>query len=198
MFTLLQKQKAQTVEYEGHTIEVNSSFDSILKCFDISRNDVFNNHEKVVVMFRVLVKDFEQYASFNLIDRDAVVKMIFDVLMEYKSKDNDDIPVIDYSIDAERIYASFLLVGIDLQEEIGKMDWIKFSAIFNNLPEDSPIMKAVGYRVMTIPTEKEVGKKERQRLLKLKKFYELPQQKEARQQQSLKALENLRRKGRRS
>lgn len=198
MFTLLQKPKAKSVEYEGHTIEADSSFDAILKCFDIARNDVFNNHEKVVVMFRVLVKDHEQYAEFNLIDRDAVVKLIFDSLMEYKSKDNDEVPVIDYSIDGERIYASFLLVGIDLQEEIGKMDWDKFSAIFNNLPEDSPIMKAAGYRTMSVPSEKDVGKKERQRLLKLKKFYELPQQEEERQKQSIKALENLRRKGRRS
>lgn len=197
MFTLLQKHKAKTVDYAGNTLEINYSFDSILKCFDIARNDVFNNHEKVVVMFRVLVKDHEQYRTFNLVDRDNVVKLIFDSFMEYKGKDDDDVPVLDYAIDGERIYASFLTVGIDLQDEIGKMDWDKFSAIFNNLPEDSPIMKAVGYRAMTIPSEKDVGKKERQRLLKLKKFYELPQQKEAREKETLKALENLRKKGRR-
>ncbi|MDN6288888.1 MAG: bacteriophage Gp15 family protein [Tetragenococcus koreensis] len=188
------------MDYDGHTIGINFSFDSILKCFDIAQNDVFREYEKVLVMFRVLVKDYEQYSTFNLKDRDSVVKLIFDTFMEYKEKDEDDeddVPVIDYSIDSERIYTSFLMIGIDLQDEIGKMDWDKFNAIFNNLPEDSPIMKAVGYRVMTIPSEKDVGKKERQRLLKLKKHYELPQQKEAREKETLEALENLRNKGRR-
>ncbi|MCC5894832.1 MAG: hypothetical protein JJU16_05160 [Alkalibacterium sp.] len=197
MFTLLQRPKEKTVEYEGLTIPINFTFDALLKCFDINNNDVFQEYEKVIVMFRVLVKDYKQYSKFNLADRNAVVKQIFDTYMEYKSNDQEQVPVIDYLIDGERIYASFLLVGIDLQEEMGKMDWDKFMAIFNNLPEDSPIMKAIGYRVMSIPTEKEVGKKERQRLLKLKAYYELPAMVEARQKQSLKALENLRRKGRR-
>lgn len=197
MFTLLQKPKAKTVDYKGESIEINLSFDSILRCFEIANNDLFKEYEKVLVMFRVLVKDYQQYRGFNLSDRDSVVKLIFQTYMQFQSSDDEQVPIIDYSIDAERIYASFLLVGIDLQEEMGKMDWDKFMAIFNNLPEDSPIMKAIGYRVMKLPTEKEVGKKERQRLMKLKDFYELPAQKKARQQQSLKALENLRRKGRR-
>lgn len=197
MFTLLQKPRAKTVDYKGESIEINFSFDSVLKCFEIANNDLFKEYEKVLVMFRVLVKDYQQYRGFNLSDRDSVVKLIFQTYMQFQSSDDEQVPIIDYSIDAERIYASFLLVGIDLQEEMGKMDWDKFMAIFNNLPEDSPIMKAIGYRVMKLPTEKEVGKKERQRLMKLKDFYELPAQKKARQQQSLKALENLRRKGRR-
>lgn len=197
MFTLLQKPTAKTVDYDGQTIAINFSFDALLKCFDIAKNEVFRDYEKVIVMFRVLVKDYKQYSRFNLADRDNVVKLIFDTYMEYQSGDEEQVPVMDYSIDAERIYASFLLVGIDLQEEMGKMDWHKFMAIFNNLPEDSPIMKAVGYRVMKIPTEKEVGKKERERLMKLQQYYELPAQKVAKQKQSLKALENLRRKGRR-
>ena len=57
------------------------------------------------------------------------------------------------------------------------------------MSDDAPLMKAVGYRAMKIPTEKELGKKERDRLVKLKKAYELPSQKVKREKEILEYME---------
>ena len=118
-----------------------------------------------------------------------VVRLAFDLLPGGKSG-SDGESFIDFEHDAERIYASFLRdYDIDLQKEQGRMSWGKFIALINTLSDDAPLMKAVGYRAMKIPTEKEVGKKERDRLMKLKKAYELPSQKAKREKEILAYME---------
>lgn len=53
--------------------------------------------------------------------------------------------VVDYEEDGEYIYASFLQAyGIDLTE--CDLHWHKFLALFRSLPEDTMIVKIMGYR----------------------------------------------------
>ncbi|SER00502.1 Bacteriophage Gp15 protein, partial [Virgibacillus subterraneus] len=80
----------------------------------------------------------------------------------------------DFNIDAERIYASFLMdYNLDLFKEQGKLHWKKFMALFSGLSEKTPFMQVVNIRTMEVPKETKHNKKDRQRIQKLKRQYAL-------------------------
>jgi hypothetical protein len=80
----------------------------------------------------------------------------------------------DFNVDAERIYASFLMdYNIDLHQERGKMHWKKFIALLSGLSEKTPFMQVVNIRTMDIPKETKHNQKERQKIIKLQDKYSL-------------------------
>ena len=106
-------------------------------------------------------------------------------------------PVVDFTIDAERIYSSFLFdYGIDLLEQQGKLMWNQFIALFNNLSEDSQMKIAIKYRTCSIPKKTEHNAEEIKNLKKLKDHYELPQAKVMREEEEKKRFEEYMRKRR--
>ena len=55
------------------------------------------------------------------------------------------VELIDYDIDADLIYASFMQAyGIDLTEV--DLHWHKFSALLSGIPGDTPMATIIGYR----------------------------------------------------
>jgi len=71
--------------------------------------------------------------------------------------------------DAELIYASFMAAyGIDLNES--DMHWWKFRALFRGLPQESEIMKVMGYRTADL---KGLSKAQKKVYEKLRKIYAL-------------------------
>ena len=78
--------------------------------------------------------------------------------------------VVDYSIDADAIYASFAQVyGIRLN--MIQMHWYEFRALFENLPEDCPVGRLMHIRAMK---DSDVPKEKRADLHKLKESVALP------------------------
>ncbi|KAB2159587.1 hypothetical protein FZI36_23180, partial [Cronobacter sakazakii] len=97
-----------------------------------------------------------------------------------------DIPVVNFTIDAERIYASFLYdYGINLFEQQGKLQWDEFLALFNNLSEKTPMRTAIYYRTCDIPKKDKYNGDERKRIKKMKAIYELPEAKVIREAKEL-------------
>lgn len=79
--------------------------------------------------------------------------------------------LVDYSIDADAIYASFAQVyGIRLLNET-RMHWYEFRALFANLPEDCPVGHLMHIRGMK---DSDVPKEKRAELRKLKQSVALP------------------------
>ncbi len=73
--------------------------------------------------------------------------------------------------DTDFLIASFMeAYGIDLTTE--KMHWWKFKALFNNLPESTPMRQAIYYRICDIPGK--ASREEKERIRKLKEYYKLP------------------------
>ncbi|EEK97202.1 Gp15 [Bacillus cereus BDRD-ST26] len=100
--------------------------------------------------------------------------------------DYPDIPVVNFTIDAERIYASFLYdYGINLFEQQGKLQWDEFLALFNNLSEKTPMRTAIYYRTCDIPKKDKYNGDERKRIKKMKAIYELPEAKVIREAKEL-------------
>ena len=76
----------------------------------------------------------------------------------------------DYDQDAERIFASFWAVyGLDLNA-VPHLHWWKFRAMFDALPDDSAIMRAIYWR--SVDTSKLKGE-EKKNADKKKKYYAL-------------------------
>ncbi|MDO5716375.1 MAG: Gp15 family bacteriophage protein [Tissierellia bacterium] len=79
-------------------------------------------------------------------------------------------PVLDYDYDASLIYASFLAeYGIHLTRE--DLHWWEFRALLLNL-HSSKYAEVLGIRAQEIPSD--ASDWERNRLLKLKNIYDLP------------------------
>jgi len=199
MFKLTQAKERYVVEHKGVEIELNLYYNDVLKCFELIEDDTFEEIEKIVILFRILVREYEKYDSFDIYDRSSVVNKAFDIIKDDKKGNKSDEPEVEpynFTHDAERIYASYLAeYDIDLLEQQKKMSWLKFIALFNSLSEESPIMKAVSYRLMDIPKAKEASREERERIKKLKKIYELPSHKVAREKKLLETMKKQRGKG---
>ena len=189
MSFLTDRTETDVITFEGYEIRIDTSYDTILRVYELQEETIFDDAEKLGITYEMLVPNHEQYPFDTYKQIAEVVRLAFDLLSGGKSG-SDGESFIDFDHDAERIYASFLRdYDIDLQKEQGRMSWSKFIALINTLSDDAPLMKAVGYRAMKIPTEKEVGKKERDRLMKLKKAYELPSQKAKREKEVLAYME---------
>lgn len=80
-------------------------------------------------------------------------------------------PCFSYEHDADYVYAAFLQTyGIDLTARF--LHWWQFNALFKSLPEDTQIMKIIGYRTMKIPAK--MPKEQKTFYRRMKEFYALP------------------------
>jgi hypothetical protein len=80
-------------------------------------------------------------------------------------------PCFSYEYDADYVYAAFLQsYGIDLTEK--SLHWWQFNALFKSLPEDTQIMKIIGYRTMKIPAK--MSKDQKAYYRRMKEYYALP------------------------
>lgn len=87
-------------------------------------------------------------------------------------RDNDSDPPFSYEHDADYIYSAFMQAyGLDLARQ--PLHWWQFRALFRSLPEDTQLVKIIGYRTMKLPAK--MSKEQRQHYEKLKRVYALPQ-----------------------
>ena len=86
-----------------------------------------------------------------------------------------------YEYDADYIYAAFKSAyGIDLA--IDSLHWWQFRALFRALPENTQIVKIIGYRMMEIP--KKATKEQKAHYRRMKRIYALPDDPEQKRAES--------------
>lgn len=168
------------LEFKGRKYRLNLWFDNVLRFFELLEDELIDELEKPFIALEMFVYRFD---LLRFDGHEEVIELFKFILKNYigldvdKAQEGEGEKVYDYTKDAERIYASFLATyKIDLIEEQGKMDWRKFRALLDNLNEDSPFMKAVGYRTVKIPKQTNYNKEEVDRLRKLKRFYSLEEE----------------------
>lgn len=80
-------------------------------------------------------------------------------------------PPFSYEYDADYIYGAFMQAyGLDLA--CTTLHWWQFRALFRSLPEDTQLVKIIGYRTMKLPAK--MPKEQRQHYERLKRIYALP------------------------
>lgn len=70
--------------------------------------------------------------------------------------------------------------GLDLARH--PLHWWQFRALFRSLPEDTQLVKIIGYRTMKIPAK--ISKEQRQHYEHMKRVYALPQSADRQQLES--------------
>lgn len=191
-------------EWSGVPIELNLSFDNVLKLTELFDDPDIPKQIKPAIALNMLIVDNMLLTQLDENQKEQLFLNVFkDKLgIDFSStgKKNEtlkvneesfpDIPVFNFTIDAERIYASFLFdYGINLFEQQGKMQWDEFKALFDNLSEKSPMKTAIHYRTCEIPKKDKNNAEERKRIKKMKELYELPEAKAIREAMELAAFQ---------
>lgn len=181
-------------DFEGNELNIDMTFDNILRMFELFDDDDFEPSEKILIALEILIIEYEliqdkgfseQYELYNY-----VMKEFLDVEMDKEeTKDGEETPpptkkVMDFKKDAGLIYASFLSeFKMDLFECQGKLHWNKFSELLKNLNEKTAFKQVVGYRNMKVPSTKDASKEYRDHVQQMKRLYSLED--EAYQQESM-------------
>ncbi|PFD98923.1 hypothetical protein CN288_20335 [Bacillus sp. AFS023182] len=183
--------------------ELNLAYDNVLLLFELFEDESISEQLKFDIALSMLVVDKLTLSQLN---GEQKTQLIIDILnskldidlkaLEKRKEEKQEeekeptIPTVDFVVDAERIFSSFLFdYNIDLIEQQGKMQWNKFIALFRNLSSKSPMGQALYYRTCEIPPKDKHNADERKRIKKMKAVYELPKAKEIREQQEFEAFQ---------
>ncbi|MED1012127.1 Gp15 family bacteriophage protein [Bacillus mycoides] len=195
MFSLTEREN-DFYTWHGVRLELNLSFDNIVLLLELLSDEDIDELARITIALQMLIVDNSVLSQLDIERRSMlfmdILKARLDIdlktLMNNDKKEDGDeklpeLPIVDFTIDAERIFSSFLFdYNIDLIEQQGKMQWNKFLALFRNLSEKSPMGQALHYRTCEMPKKDKHNADERKRIKKMKELYELPKSKEIREQ----------------
>lgn len=168
------------LSFLGREYRLDLSFNVVIEAFGVTDNQDLSDEEKVDKCFNLLVKDDFAYDDLSI--KAEVISSLFGYLGKrpYGYDDDSDedntikpIPNIDFEQDAGAIYASFLdQYGIDLNQQLNRMHWDTFIALFDNLSGDTAINQIISYRQDDL-TDYEDDAKGLARASELKEHYKL-------------------------
>jgi hypothetical protein len=205
MFKLTDRNR-DIYHWAGVDVELNLSFDNVLKIMELFDDDTISNRVKPNIALMMLIVDHSLLAQLNMQGKEKLVidvfkdKLNIDLTADKKAgemteslgnsleEEAPEVPVVNFKLDADMIFASFLFdYNINLLEQQGKLQWGEFLALFNNLSEKAPMKIAIHYRTCEIPKKDKHNSEERKRIKTMKERYELPEAKEIREEMEHKA-----------
>lgn len=165
------------VLYCGHWYRTQPAYDIVLAIQKLYKDPELTDADKIEQALRMLIKSRVRVRSLPPDQKASLLAAIV--------KQQIDLPprphvgrqqrTVDFELDGEYIYASFLQAyGIDLLEEQGRLHWKRFIALFQGLPDDTKIREIMRIRATDLPTPTKYNQKERQTLMELKAYYALP------------------------
>lgn len=181
----------EDVEIGGQTVKIETDFRTGILFEEMIRDVTLSDTEKIQTAL-------ELYFPGVYFDGIEVIQEALDRLFwfyrcgeepqEMTGSEEDaeeggenDNPPFSYEYDADYIYAAFLQAyKIDLARH--SLHWWQFRALFRALPEDTQIMKIIGYRTMKIPAK--LPKEQKQHYQRMKRIYRLPQSEDRQQLES--------------
>lgn len=215
LFSLTER-SYDVVYFGGVAVELNLSFDNILLMFQLFDDATVRGNQKPITALHMLVVENSPLAQLDTTQKMDLLKLIFREKLnvdldkdgkkgelndsqlnndsspggEDKDEESSSVPVVDFTIDAERIYSSFLYdYRIDLIEQQGKLLWNQFIALFNNLSDETQMKIAIKHRTSEIPKKTKENTDEVKHARKMKEHYELPQAKAIREAHTLKQFQ---------
>ena len=166
------------VIWEGHRYPVNAAFNHVLLIQKLYRDERLSSQDKVEQALEILLKRPRQCRRMRAEKRIGLLEQIFSEQISMPPKPpvkGSSQPLVDFELDGEYIYASFLKdYGIDLIEEQGRLHWKRFIALFQGLSDETKIRQVMHIRGMEIPAPTKYNQKEIQNIMELKSYYALP------------------------
>lgn len=170
--------------YKEKEYDIDLSFDNVLDAYDILDNKFLRDYEKARLCLSLLLDEQEYeiseaielwnyiYLSFIHVEQKEVVKkdLLGNPLPSEKSEETAN--VMDFNVDANYIYASFMQAyGINLIEQQGKMHWKEFLALLDGLPNNTRIKEVM--RIRSWKPSKNDSAEYKEQMKELQGFYAL-------------------------
>lgn len=166
----------EEVEIAGTAVKIETSFRTGIIFEEMLSDPELSDEDKLLTML-------ELYYPGVVFDettiREAIEKIFWFYRCGSEPRENktggdeggDGKQVFSYEYDADYIYAGFMSAyRIDLARDT--LHWWQFRALFRSLPEDTQIMKIIGYRSMKIPSK--LSKEQKDHYKRMKRIYALP------------------------
>ena len=150
---------------------INTSFDIVLLVIEAFHAPM-DELTKIDTAYRLLAKRPREIP----IDKKAafVQDALSELMGEADEPEDDRERTIDFTQDADAIYASFRQAyGIDLIEERGRLDWRKFIALLAGLPQQTLMAQIVQIRTAEVPPINKYNQKDVRRLIQQKARYKI-------------------------
>lgn len=165
-------------------VEVDFTFDVVLKWYELLEDNSINDIEKTLIGFKMFIGETSKYDEEEVVEAMQSISAYLsqsaygnfndeEIEPEFEVEPEPPTKYYSYTKDAEAIYASFLFdYNIDLVDAQGVMHWDKFKALFNNLSEKSPFQRIINIR-QTDPNEYKDDPKAMQKIIEAQEFYRL-------------------------
>lgn len=173
-------------------VRLNTSFRTILKCYEIFADDLLNDYEKIDLCLRFLVWPFFLWflPPKKKVELFGQIYEKFIDIQGKKKQSNEK--QFDFNQDADSIYSSFWqCYHIDLIGKHKNLHWWSFVALFNGLSDDTKMMQIISVRSRPLPKPTKYNAEERQQLIKLKQLYRLEISEEERKNQYQQGLAKI-------
>lgn len=173
MRNLLYEPLPDSVEIDGKKYRIITDFREWLRFSDLLGDDSVDERQKLSLM----LEWFEEPPPPGRIEEAISALIAFCANADKTEKkpkkhSNSGKKILSWSFDSPYIYAAFLSVyRIDLLN-VKYMHWHMFLALFNALPEDTPIRQRMAYRAVNTADIKD--KKERQRIRRIQSEIRIP------------------------
>lgn len=178
MINALYEPFPDSIYANGIEYPIITDFREWFRFADMVEDDEISKRDKLYLMMTWLLKPPERITDeliYAILDFYRARELERELPESSDDEDNDtpppSVPVLNWKIDAPFIIGDFLrYYGIDLLT--AEMHWWRFRILFSALPDDSQMMKRIGYRSVDIGQIK--SESERKRIMKMKQLYALP------------------------
>lgn len=174
MINLLFEELPDAVEVSGKFYKIATDFRDWIAFFDMMADTEFDQKQK---MLTALVW-FSDEIPENIVGAYKALTDFASCSGTKRTPENSgknssqNVPTLSWLYDSAYVLGAFRQVyGIDLIR-IEYMHWWEFSALFEALPEDTPIKKRIAYRQIRLSDIKD--KERRKQILKIKKAVAFP------------------------
>ncbi len=171
---LLYEAPPDTVEVGGRAYPVYTDFRDWLRFFDMQDDAELSQRDKLLLM----MEWYQEKPPTELLEESLKALILFASRKDALSEDTQEPAqkstdkILSWNFDAAYVYAAFLSVyHIDLLT-IPEMHWHVFLALFDALPDDTPIKQRMGYRAVNLASVKD--KNERKRIKKIQDSIRIP------------------------
>ena len=164
----------EVVEIAGTSVKIDTSFRTGIIFEEMLSDPELTDDDKLLTML-------ELYYPGIVFDETTIREAIEKIFWFYRcgseprqttGGDEGGEAFFSYEYDADYIYAGFMSAyQIDLAKET--LHWWQFRALFRSLPEDTQIMKIIGYRSMKISPK--LPKEQKEHYKRMKRMYALPE-----------------------
>lgn len=155
---------------------LNLSFDRVLRVLSLLEEPELDDADKIDLALQLLVANKRKLLRLNPAQKMELYNGILQDCIADQSHTvaNREPKCFDFTQDADAIYSSFWMdYGIDLHNELGRMHWHTFIALFSGLSERTKMREIMSIRRRPLPEPTKYNQETIRNLMELKSFYAL-------------------------